>query len=227
MPYLRIFDGQQKSSEYELTKPEVVIGRNKDAVDILVDDPSVSLRHAVIKPYQELHMIEDAESRTGILVNGHPMPCSQLAHGVTIQVGPCVMEYRTDDQAKNEAQETGNPLMQNIRKKFSLLPQGVTLRFRVIPGKAEQLFKTGDTLDFGDGGVLLPMRQPLKRGQCLEVEITAKNGVPRSYAGEVLEILEDHATPEMCIKLHFVGKRKHAELTRDAGDWVHAWPLDA
>ena len=118
-------------------------------------------------------------------------------------------------------------LMLDLRKKFSLLPQGVSLRYRIIPGKPGQLFKSGDTLDFGAGGVLLPTEKALPRGQCLEVEITAKNGAPRSYAGEVLEILKDHATPEMCIKLHFVGKKKKEELTQDAGDWVDAWPLES
>ena len=224
MPYLRVYDGQKGTQEFDLKKPEVVLGREEGKVDILIDDPAVSRRHAVIKPYGEAHMIEDAGSRTGVLVNGHAMPCSQLAHEVTIQVGPCVMEYRTDDAARTACLETANPMLRALRQRFTLLPAGVKLRFRTLAAKPTDLFRTGDTLDFGEGGVLLPWAAALTEGQCLEVEITSHGGKTRSYMGEILEVLKDRAVPELCIKLHFVGKQKQEAATKKAGEWVDAWP---
>jgi len=223
MPYLRIYDGQKGSSEAVIDKPEFVIGRQA-GVDVVIDDGAVSRRHAVIKPYNELHMIEDAGSRTGTFINGHKMPCCQLAHEVAIQIGPCTLEYRTDDASRTAAQASDNPMGRMLRQNFSLLPNNVQMRFRTIAGRPADLFKTGDTLDFGGGGMLLPMAKPLKQGQCIEVEIVGANGNARTYLGEVLEVLQDHALPELCIKLHFLSRQKHEAATQKAGDWVQAWP---
>lgn len=220
MPYLRIFDGESGSREYDITKPETVIGREAHMVDICLNDSTVSRRHALIKPYNDLHMIEDLGSSTGTFINGHKMECCQLAHGVNIQLGQCVMEYRTETKAG----DSSDPYYNELRKNFALLPTDVTLRYRKLKAKPKKIFKTGDTLNFGESGILLPSESPLPTDQCLEVEITPANGISRKFLGEVLALIEEGDTPEMCIKLHFISKSKHAELTQDADEWVDGWP---
>jgi len=220
MPYLRIYDGDTGARELEIKKPEILIGRQEGVADILIDHPEVSRRHAVIRPYGEGHMVEDAGSQLGILVNGHPMPCAQLAHGVTIQIGSCTLEYRTDDAERAAAQANDSPLGRTVRHDFAPLPSDVHLRYRTIAGKAESLFHSGDTVAFGQKGVLLATASPLPKGQCLEVEIAPRHGALRRFLGEVREVLQDRAAPEMCIKLHLVGKHRHEALTQNAGAWA-------
>ncbi len=218
MPYVRVYDGEKGVREILLEKAETVIGC-ETGVDICLHDSTIAGRHAVIKPYEKGHLIEDLGSGSGILVNGHQMPRCQLAHEVTIHVGPCVMEYRTDDAERVADHKSDSPITQKLRDSFSVLPHEVKMRYRLIKGTPDKLFKTGDTLNFGDGGVLLPAAEGMDAAQCMEVEITPQDGTSRAFLGEVVAVLEDHATPQMCIKLHFLGKAKHEQLTQGAGEW--------
>lgn len=75
---------------------ELIVGR-QDA-DLLIDDPQVSRRHAVVRAIDGELQVEDLGSANGTFVNGarvdEPRP---LCHGDEIGIGTVVLEARTGD----------------------------------------------------------------------------------------------------------------------------------
>jgi serine protease Do len=76
---------------------ELVIGR-QDA-DLLLDDPQVSRRHAVVRAIEGELEVEDLGSANGTFVNGARVDEPQrLCHGDEIAIGPVVLEAQTGDE---------------------------------------------------------------------------------------------------------------------------------
>ena len=65
---------------------DLIIGRSP-ACDVVLDDPTVSLRHARIRLQGTDLMIEDLHSANGTLVNGQRARFRRLRHGDAITVG--------------------------------------------------------------------------------------------------------------------------------------------
>lgn len=78
---------------FELAPREYVIGRSRSS-DIVVEDPSVSGRHARLAPGVEDFTIEDLSSSNGTTVNGRPVQGRvTLRGGETIAVGEAELRY--------------------------------------------------------------------------------------------------------------------------------------
>jgi pSer/pThr/pTyr-binding forkhead associated (FHA) protein len=78
-----------------VTRRGLVIGRAMTA-DILVDDASVSRRHARVALREDGAFVEDLESANGVFVNGRRVEGTQrLAEGDVIVVGPGVFRLQT------------------------------------------------------------------------------------------------------------------------------------
>jgi pSer/pThr/pTyr-binding forkhead associated (FHA) protein/S1-C subfamily serine protease len=76
---------------------ELMIGR-QDA-DLLLDDPQVSRRHAVVRAIDDELEIEDLASANGTFVNGARLTGRQMVRaGDEIAIGPVVLEVRTGDE---------------------------------------------------------------------------------------------------------------------------------
>jgi serine protease Do len=76
---------------------ELVIGR-QDA-DLLLDDPQVSRRHAVVRAIDGELEVEDLGSANGTFVNGARVDEPQrLCHGDEIAIGPIMLEAQTGDE---------------------------------------------------------------------------------------------------------------------------------
>lgn len=86
-PALRIKAGSGSGHTFNLDKPEAVLGRDP-AVDIVIESPGVSRRHARIYQVDQTYMIEDLGSSNGTFVNGvrisEPV---RLKHGDEIRLG--------------------------------------------------------------------------------------------------------------------------------------------
>ena len=61
--------GASGSKEYELTRPEIVIGRDPN-VDLTIPSPAVSRRHARLTREGEGYLLEDLGSSNGTFLNG-------------------------------------------------------------------------------------------------------------------------------------------------------------
>jgi hypothetical protein len=71
---------------YEIAKPMVTIGRDPKN-DIVLEDPTVSGRHAEIMYQQGQFGIRDVGSRNGTMVNGTKIEKSRLESGARIEFG--------------------------------------------------------------------------------------------------------------------------------------------
>jgi len=68
-------------------KPEYTIGRDP-ACDLVLDHPTVSRTHAVIRVVDGTTIIEDRASATGLRVNGETVKRAQLVAGDQLAIGP-------------------------------------------------------------------------------------------------------------------------------------------
>ena len=84
--------GLQQASEYELGT-DLLLGRG-DAVDIKLEDPFASSRHARIVRQGDLAVIEDLGSTNGTLLNGEPLRGPQPLHpGDRVRIGDSEFTY--------------------------------------------------------------------------------------------------------------------------------------
>ena len=68
------------------------IGR-RTAADIVLDDRTVSRRHALVVERDGRPVIADDRSLNGVFVNGHRVTEAALHHGDEVQIGDRVMRY--------------------------------------------------------------------------------------------------------------------------------------
>ena len=79
---------------------ELVVGR--EGVDLLLDDPEVSRRHARIAVEEEALVVEDLESLNGTWVNGERIEGRRvLATGDIVRVGDTTFEIRGAGEAQS------------------------------------------------------------------------------------------------------------------------------
>jgi pSer/pThr/pTyr-binding forkhead associated (FHA) protein len=86
-------------NEYPLAKQNTSIGRDPNA-DILVDDPVVSSRHALVTSTENAYLpgvmdfyIEDLGSKNGTDVNGRKVRKLKLHHGDIIRIGRTELRF--------------------------------------------------------------------------------------------------------------------------------------
>jgi hypothetical protein len=73
----------------------LVIGRARDC-DIVVDDPSVSRRHAEVRPQEGGFGVADLGSTNGTLLNGEPVETAPLTAGDRITVGRTELRFEQE-----------------------------------------------------------------------------------------------------------------------------------
>ncbi len=89
----RVVAGPDEGASFALKGAEALIGRDPDAVAILLTDPSVSRRHARAFIEGGLLLVEDAGSSAGTMLNGAPVERrSPLRQGDTITLGATELE---------------------------------------------------------------------------------------------------------------------------------------
>ena len=69
MPKLTLLLGRRTMQVYDFKQPSIVVGR-EDGVDVLIDNPSVSRRHAEIRLGDDGWEVEDLGSSNGTFIRG-------------------------------------------------------------------------------------------------------------------------------------------------------------
>lgn len=69
MPKLTLLLGRRTMQVYDFKQPSIIIGRD-DGADVLIDNPSVSRRHAQIRLGDDGWVIEDLGSSNGTFIGG-------------------------------------------------------------------------------------------------------------------------------------------------------------
>lgn len=91
MPYLKHSCNGDTLTVIEL-RDQAVIGRHRQC-DILIDDPTISARHARIVKDKEVYTIEDLDSTNGVRINGELTTRSTLMEGSTFVLGAHTFEF--------------------------------------------------------------------------------------------------------------------------------------
>ena len=88
MPKLTLLLGRKTMQVFDLDKDAIVIGRDEEAADVLIDNPSVSRRHAQIRKEGMGWVVEDLGSSNGTYLAGDKIQgAERLAIGDEIGLG--------------------------------------------------------------------------------------------------------------------------------------------
>ena|ERR1035437_6013162 len=95
MPKLIITTQAQGKIGYEFTEQLITIGRSPDNM-IIIEDPSVSSRHAQLERSGETYRLKDLESTNGTKVNGLPVTEAMLRFEDRIRFGGVESRFESD-----------------------------------------------------------------------------------------------------------------------------------
>ena len=123
-------------SEVALEARSMIIGRDSRS-DILLNDLSVSRRHARLTYIYNEYCLEDLNSTNGTILNDQPVTKRILNHGDILRIGSFTLRYHGDDEklTRVELDKTvvirpspsapAKPASQKVRVQ---LPKSATLR---------------------------------------------------------------------------------------------------
>jgi pSer/pThr/pTyr-binding forkhead associated (FHA) protein len=81
-----VLSGDAQGSEFALDREHLSLGRGP-RVDVIIDDPTVSMQHALLEFSGDGFRIRDLGSTNGTSVNGAPTRASSLKHGDRFRIG--------------------------------------------------------------------------------------------------------------------------------------------
>jgi len=100
VPAIRIslLNGKEKSEELRFTSPEIVIGRHPSCEWVL-EDHTVSSRHARMMYHHDQWWLEDLESRNGTFLNGESLSApAVLANMDEVRCGQVSFSIAMEDE---------------------------------------------------------------------------------------------------------------------------------
>jgi hypothetical protein len=105
---------------------------------------------------------------------------------------------------------------------FCMLPANVPFKFRTLELNPQAVFESGDTLELGCGGALVPTSTPPRKGVCLEFQVSWPNQTSTRYLGEILGAVQEASMYWMCVKLHSLSREAHAAIVDGVGtgSWI-------
>lgn len=157
------------------TQIELTIGRDPSA-DVVLSDPSVSRRHAMIRPAQKGGcVVKDLDSRAGSFVNGHRFDTHELTVGDRLQIGPFCFQYDGSALVRLDASRGSTVQAQGVFRRVGskVLLNGVTFtippsHFSGILGPSgagkSTLLNAMAGLSKPDGGMVLVDRENIYAG---------------------------------------------------------------
>lgn len=86
MASLNVISGTLKDQRFPLDRDDVTIGRAPDNV-VVINDPSASAHHCVIRHSAGICTVQDLGSTNGTLVNGEEIKEAVLRHGDLLYIG--------------------------------------------------------------------------------------------------------------------------------------------
>ena len=95
MPKLILTTEAQGKVAYEFAESSITIGRAPDNM-IVIDDPSVSSRHAQLEQIGETYRLKDLDSTNGTKVNGVPITETALRFEDRIRFGAIEARFEPD-----------------------------------------------------------------------------------------------------------------------------------
>ncbi len=90
---IMIVEDHPDSLEFRLRGSDKIIGRDPHESDFIIDDASVSRRHAHVYLHNGRHVIVDLSSTNGIHFRGRPIHSLVLSNGMVFKVGKIRLQY--------------------------------------------------------------------------------------------------------------------------------------
>lgn len=104
MPNLYIQTPGNKNFTFEISRPEISIGRELKN-DIILDDPRVSRMHALVLKTESETVLRDLGSGNGTFVNGQriqPNSDFKLKEGDEVKMGSCTLTFQKTDPFRTQ-----------------------------------------------------------------------------------------------------------------------------
>lgn len=95
MPKLILTTESQGKVAFEFAEQSITIGRAQDNM-IVIDDPSVSNRHALLEMSGDTYRLKDLDSTNGTKVNGVPITNTVLRFDDRVRFGAIEARYEPD-----------------------------------------------------------------------------------------------------------------------------------
>jgi predicted component of type VI protein secretion system len=95
VPKLILTTESQGKVAYEFAEQSITVGRAQDNM-IVIDDPSVSNRHALLEMSGETYRLKDLDSTNGTKVNGIPITDTVLRFDDRVRFGAIEARYEPD-----------------------------------------------------------------------------------------------------------------------------------
>lgn len=108
MAYLRVYLNNALLDQFEITGEALTIGRSRDN-DIVLDNPGVSSRHAVVETRGNTHMLVDKGSTNGTFINNKRIKEQELAFRDEIQIYNFVLKYMPRARLATTDEQEGAP----------------------------------------------------------------------------------------------------------------------
>ena len=238
-PYLRVFDPGSGAREVYIKELPLRIGRSPDS-HLFLNNPSVSRKHAEITQKSGIFFINDLESTSGTILNRQPVApgyANPLKPGDILQIVDFVIEFRCGtpkilDQVTIQSKMTRSESedlskRQVFLDRFRFLPTIMTAEYRIINSNPALVFKAGDTVRLGEGGLLIATERTVPRpDKIIEVEILWPDNRKRRFLTELLAALPNGKSTFMGLKLHNVPPDKYEQIVSAAtrSEWVASLP---
>ncbi|HVU05200.1 MAG TPA: GGDEF domain-containing protein [Polyangiaceae bacterium] len=189
-PMLVVIAGPELGRRIELTKGDVVIGREEaDGVNLRIDSDQVSRKHATVQRIGRQAVVSDHDSTNGTFVNETKIKNHRLVEGDTIRIGKVVFKY-TESALEAEYHEriqklasvdglTGAFNKRYFEETFSRL---IAARNASSPPLSLLLFdidhfkKINDTRGHAAGDAVLKQFAEAVRGQVREKDVFCRVG---------------------------------------------------
>ena len=120
-----------KTFVYQVTKPEITIGRDVQN-DLILEDPRVSRRHALVRQGPQGVTILDQKSGNGTVVNDRRVTEAVLANGDTVKMGDCALTFVTEEATEIE------PQPEKMREVLKKMPEELITASSIMDFSASQ-----------------------------------------------------------------------------------------
>lgn len=226
MAFFRMFDSKRGVQDVQIHGKRTIIGREAEYADLILDKPNVSRMHAMLLEKDGKFTIKDMDSKGGTYVNKKEIQEVELRNMDSIQIGNYVLEFHIDSDEKialdnQETDDENQQTMLSITSRFRPLPVSMGLNCRTIHINPTRIFKTGDTVVIGNGGVLIcAPGEEYYNSVIMELEMVWPDGSKKNFLGEVMHDLSHMG--KLGIKLHKIKPEIYEYLMQVAkrGSWV-------
>lgn len=123
--WIRVIQGRNEGKEYIISKPRTTIGRDELADIPLFGDRNIAPLHAIVEVQQGRHVLRDAGSQIGTLLNGQKVTQGVLKDCDVIEIGSMRLEFHekaTASKIPRQVDVSEKPLSESIPQVPGICP---------------------------------------------------------------------------------------------------------